>query len=464
MEFVTENKSLFDEYRAEYPLFTYDKYEWVLKDSVLTLSYTYSFSDDDIIKSLIEINLPEQVKEEEIRTHEDYIFRIGLINALSYWKAYCSPNLSISCGVLSDFELSWWKNLWYDGLGEFRYRNGLIDVTKDNWVEITSSNKEELNNLRPHNFEKLDGNLIAFTGGKDSTLVLGMFKETKKEDNEIFVINPLPQAEKIKEILGVISYPQTTVLRTVNNRLIEINNLGALNGHTPFSAIVSFVGVFVASLRNKKYFIVANESSANEVTVSGTNINHQYSKSITFEKSFQEYCNNLWPGGPSYVSILRPITEIGIACMLKKYESVVPYISSCNVVKRTDLWCGKCPKCFFASLLFSAVWDIPFATKTIGTNMFDNVSNMDMLCELTGIAKTKPFECIGTRDESRAILSKIYTSSKAMDEPLLKEFWTLHHDILPKSEKFTEIAKEFHEHLLPENLAAIIINAQKEII
>jgi hypothetical protein len=464
MEFVVKNKALFDKYRVEYPIFKYDKYEWALNGSTLTLSYTYSFSNEDIIESLIEINLPEPIKKEEIEGHEDYIFRIGLINALSYWKAYCSPKLVISCGNLNDFEISWWKNLWYEGLGEFRYRNDLINIKKDDWVEFEQTNQENSDNFKNHNFEKLDGNLIAFTGGKDSTLVLGMFKESEDKNNEIFTINPSPQTEKIKEILEVNLYPQTTVLRTVNKRLIEINNLGALNGHTPFSAVVSFIGIFVASLRNKKYFIVANESSANEVTVLGTDINHQYSKSIIFEKSFQKYCENLWPGGPLYVSILRPFTEIGIACMLKRYESIMPYISSCNTIKRDNLWCGKCPKCFFASLLFSSVWDISYATKIIGTNMFDNISNMEMLFELTGIAETKPFECIGTTEESRAILSKIYTTKEAMDQPLLKEFWNLHKAILPNPQRFSEIANEFHKHLLPEKLVSIIKNSHKVIM
>ena len=462
MEFVTENKELFDKYRAEYPLFSYDKYEWSLNDSTLTLNFTYSFSLSDTIETSLEIKLPGEVSIEDIKSHEDYIFRIGLIDALSYWKAYCSPQVHIACGYLSDFEISWWKNIWHDGLGEFRYRNGLLSVKKEDWVEITYG--ENNYKIISHDFSNLNGNLIAFTGGKDSTLSLGIFKDVGGNNNETFVINPSPHTEKIKEILGVQAYPETVVLRTVHPHLIELNKQGALNGHTPFSAVVSFIGIFVASLRNKKYFIVSNESSASEATVPGTDINHQYSKSLTFENSFQDYCNHIWPKGPLYVSILRSITEIGIACMLKKYEAAMPYISSCNVKLKNGLWCGECPKCFFASMLFSSVWDIEFATKIIGINMFNNLNNMEMLLELTGIAETKPFECIGTTEESRAILSKIYTKNDALDQPLLKKFWELHKEILPNSERFAEIASEFNEHLLPSELESIIKSAHKDII
>lgn len=461
MKFVTPNIDLFNKHREKYPLFTYHKYEWILKGSILTLYFTYSFKGEDQIRTEIKLTLPSEIDEEIIRNHEDYIFRIGLINALSYWKAYCSPKINIICGNLNEFEINWWINLWYEGLGEFRYRNGLLSVLKDDWVNITCDYKNYSNNSSKHNFNNLNGNMIAFTGGKDSTLVLGILKES---DNEIFVINPIKEAEIIKEILGFSNSPQITVFRTVDDSLINMNKEGALNGHTPFSAIISFIGVFVASIRNKKYFIVGNESSANESTVPGTNINHQYSKSIIFEKSFQDYCNIVWPGGPLYTSILRPITEIGIVRMLKKYDKVMPYISSCNVKNRNSLWCGNCPKCFFASLLFSAIWDIPFTEKIIGVNMFNNMSNMDTLCELTGIADTKPFECIGTTDESRAILAKIYSNGGFVDQPLLKEFFHLHKDMLPKPERFTEIANEFNDHLLPFELSDIISKEHKNII
>ncbi len=38
-----------------------------------------------------------------------------------------------------------------------------------------------------------------------------------------------------------------------------------------------------------KYIALSNESSANEATVSGTQINHQYSKSFDFEDDFRTY-------------------------------------------------------------------------------------------------------------------------------------------------------------------------------
>ena len=69
-----------------------------------------------------------------------------------------------------------------------------------------------------------------------------------------------------------------TVKRTIDQNLIKLNNEGYLNGHTPFSAIVAFTSYLVAYITNRSNIILSNEGSANEPTVIGTNINHQYSK------------------------------------------------------------------------------------------------------------------------------------------------------------------------------------------
>ena len=84
MEFVTENKAKFEAFRAQYPLFVYRGYSWTLAGSLLTLSYDYAFSPTDAFTSVITLRLPAAVTEEAVAAHEDFIFRIGLVEALSY--------------------------------------------------------------------------------------------------------------------------------------------------------------------------------------------------------------------------------------------------------------------------------------------------------------------------------------------------------------------------------------------
>lgn len=461
MEFVVDNKQKFEDFRVKYPIFTYDSYSWTKKDTVLVLSFKYKFSTEDVIETSIEINLPKEVSDEILKNNEDYIFRIGLINALSYWKSYCSPSFKINCGNLSEDELYWWQDIFYDGMGEFRYRNNLLNVSKNDWVKfIFSTNKKEKN---IHNFN-LIGNLIAFTGGKDSSLTLGIINENTNSENEIFSINPPANFEKIRSFFNFDKYSETIINRKVHEHLLILNKEGALNGHTPFSAVVALIGVFVASLNNRKYVIVSNEGSADEVTVLGTEINHQYSKSFIFEKNFRNYCNLVWPNGPEYFSILRPFTEIGIISLLKKYEDIIPFISSCNIKKRDTLWCGKCAKCFFSFLMFSAVRDTIFAKKVLGINMFEDIENIGMLNELTGFALTKPFECVGTSEESMSAISVILSKEKnAKDEPVLKIFLEKNKDKLSDPKNFNLIACEFKTHLLPEEFLNIIKKFRKDI-
>lgn len=459
MEFVVENKVKFDEYRAKYPDFSYLDYSWAREGAMLSMSFTYALSLTDIVTTTLSLTLPEAVTDETIRENEDFIFRIGLIEALSYWKVYCSPTIKIMCGSLTEAEVSWWSDTWFDGMGEFRYRNGLLDVKKESWVTFSFDPNKIFPEKKSHDFSKLNGNLIAFTGGKDSTLALGLLRDVEGNTNETFFVSALaPMRAKIKEALGVTNYPETLVERHMNERLISLNKEGALNGHTPFSIVVALLGVFTASLRNKKYFIVANESSAEEPTVPGTDINHQYSKSLHFEKRFQSYCMMLWPDGPQYFSILRPLSEIGISILLKKFENAMPFVSSCNIKEKTGAWCGTCAKCLFAFILFAAAWDVPFAEKMFGINMLHNAELLTMLEELTGNAETRPFECVGTTQEALALIAEIVSKSReAAEMPLLKAFIEKYPDgELPES-VYKIVACEFHEHAITDPVAEEII-------
>ncbi len=463
MEFVTENKAKFEAFRAKYPEFVYRGYSWRLEEKALVLTFDYDLAPGDTVTTSLSMRLPAAVSEESVLAHEDLIFRIGLIEGLSYWKAYCSPVVRVLCGALSEPETAWWKETWFDGMGEFRYRNGLLDVARETWVNFIFEGRP-IETVRDQGL--LEGNLIAFTGGKDSTLALGLLRDSLLGPNETFFVSaPAPTRDAIKEVLEVEDYPETTVSRTMHPRLLALNAEGALNGHTPFSIVVAFLGLLAASLRGRAYFIVANEASADQPTVPGTDINHQYSKSLHFEKRFQAYAGGFWPNGPKYFSILRPFSEIGIAALLKRYEDTLSYVSSCNAKDKPGLWCGDCAKCLFAFLLFSAEWNIFFAEGIFGRNMLEKEEHLTMLEELTGAAETRPFECVGTTQESLAIVSWILAKlPDAKDMPLLKAYLGKHGDLILEPSMYKMIACEFHEHAIPdESFVELLKSAQDEV-
>ncbi|MDR2686793.1 MAG: hypothetical protein LBB75_03505, partial [Oscillospiraceae bacterium] len=70
----------------------------------------------------------------------DLVFALGLVELASYWKCACPPVVKIHCGALDAKEIGWWKRLWYRGLGEFFYRNG-IGAGMDSFVSIECDEK-----------------------------------------------------------------------------------------------------------------------------------------------------------------------------------------------------------------------------------------------------------------------------------------------------------------------------------
>ena len=83
------------------------------------------------------------------------------------------------------------------------------------------------------------------------------------------------------------------IRRNLDPLLLDMNGKGFLNGHTPFSALLAFYTLLAAAVTGKKYIALSNETSANEPTIPGTDMNHQYSKSYEFETGFRKYVKEL---------------------------------------------------------------------------------------------------------------------------------------------------------------------------
>ena len=133
--------------------------------------------------------------------------------------------------------------------------------------------------------------------------------------------------------------------------MLELNRQGYLNGHTPFSALVAFSGIIAARMHGLSMVALSNESSANESTVQGSTVNHQYSKSFKFEEDFHYYQNTYLRGSAYYFSLLRPLSEFQIARYFAGQKQYHGIFRSCNAGSRTDSWCGHCPKCLFVYLI-----------------------------------------------------------------------------------------------------------------
>src|ERR1700691_3349903 len=71
-------------------------------------------------------------------TAKRLIRALAIVEAFSYWKAYCSPVIDVASPAADPDETAWWESFWPKAMGEFFYRNG-IDYTAPGFLRITAS-------------------------------------------------------------------------------------------------------------------------------------------------------------------------------------------------------------------------------------------------------------------------------------------------------------------------------------
>jgi hypothetical protein len=201
--------------------------------------------------------------------------------------------------------------------------------------------------------------------------------------------------------------------------LLELNKQDFLNGHTPFSALLAFQCLLASALTGYRHIALSNESSANESTVEDTQINHQYSKSVAFEIDFRNYVTKYVSPDFNYFSFLRPLNELQIGRLFSQFPEYFDIFKSCNVGSKTDIWCGKCPKCLFAYIILSPFISHNRMEQIFGKDLFADASLWDYLKQLTGIDEVKPFECVGTVDEVNHALRMILSDHEDEKLPVL---------------------------------------------
>lgn len=401
---MMSNQTKYDTFRETYPEFVYDSYKYDVQPDGLHIVFSFhigdniNFSPEAFIPSrpFLHFDQPRNILD-------TIVFNIGMIELISYWKCLCPPQVTIACGSLTPTQIEFWKKIYFNGLGEFFYING-IHTTTDDFMNIVAPCKPKESLPPAPSF--FGGVLVPIGGGKDSVVTLEMMKELHTDNVPIpLIMNPRGATIGCIEAAGYTLDDVLVIRRTIHPRLLQLNSEGCLNGHTPFSAMLAFYTLLAAQLSGANNIALSNESSANESTVVGTSVNHQYSKSLEFENDFRQYVALNIPSAPNYYSFLRPLSELQIAMLFSQHEKYFDVFRSCNAGSKQDIWCGKCAKCLFAYIILS-----PFIAPTrlnaiFGKNMLDDMDMKQYFDELTGSAETKPFECVGTISEVHSALS-----------------------------------------------------------
>ena len=410
--------------REQYPRFAYRGYEIEENDSCLKI--TYRFETLGLSEFAPVWVFPKTEGDcrrwSEDRLMQDMIFSLGMVELVSYWKIACPPIVTVEAGWLNQDQIDWWKDLYFNGLGEFFYVNGIKEADPNHFMDIqcagqlkapcTDQYKERHEECGVETVGKGNGVLVPIGGGKDSAVTLELLRLAGKPVCA-YIINPRGATIHTTEVAGLDAAHVISAKRTLDSNMLELNCQGYLNGHTPFSALVAFSGIIAARMHGLTMVALSNESSANESTVQGSTVNHQYSKSFKFEEDFHYYQTTYLKGSAYYFSMLRPLSEFQIARFFAGQKQYHGIFRSCNAGSKTDSWCGHCPKCLFVYLILSPFLKPQEVRDIFGRNMLDDWDMKETLDQLIGIEEEKPFECVGSRDE---INTAIVLTIKGLEE------------------------------------------------
>ncbi len=389
----------YEELRRKYPVFRYDSFEFEKTLTRAIVRFKFSVPPDIAFAPEVVFEpVPEGWHSVPEKFLKNAIFHLGLIELFSYWKATASPVIEVHAGGLILEQTRFWQDLLLNGMGEFFFRND-IDFTSPDFVKIVSTGTRL---TIPHLGALPQRSLLTIGGGRDSALAGGLLRDSGQAFT-CMMLNPSDAAQKVAARLT--NAPPVVVKRTICPELLDLNRRGFLNGHTPFSAYLGFLGVACTLLYGYSNVIVANERSSDEGNVSyrGKDVNHQYSKSLRFETLFDQYLRKYLITSARYFSLVRPLYELQIGKLFSQFPEFFDLFKSCNR-NRSASWCGKCPKCLSVFITMYSFVPRETLTRIFGADLFHSQELIPVLRELTGF-ETKPFECVGTTQEIIAGLS-----------------------------------------------------------
>lgn len=437
----------YEDLKEKYPQFIYRGFEIDDIDDELVIRFDFETVGLTTFHPVTRIN-KRDIKNDNLSKEflHELVFHIGLIEMISYYKATVSKEIIIEAGYLNDKQIQFIRKLIYNGLGEFFYLNG-IRVYED-FVSIKAIGSKRVYDNGNY---KGSGNLILVGGGKDSNVSLRLLKGLQ---NDVMVQNLKDVTRQSALISGIKEEGIINIKRTIDPEIIKLNKEGFLNGHTPFSSLLAFQSYLVAYLRGSKYIVLSNEESANEATVEGTNINHQYSKTYEFEKDFQDYANEFLPIDIKYFSFLRPISEYQIALLFSHYSEFHKVFRSCNLGSKKNPWhwCCDCSKCLFVYTVLAPFIKKDKLIEIFGQDLFNKES---LLNEFKGIIAEdgiKPFECVGSASEARYAISKVIDKYEG-ELPFLLAYYKNNHEL-----DLTSDFENFYntKHSLPKEFEDIL--------
>jgi hypothetical protein len=331
----------------------------------------------------------------------------------SYYKAFAPPVVSIESGLLTVAEHRLVSDLYDKGLREFAFTNHLpVPLGVD--VKVHTAPGAPVPFVDGHAGGPGGGIAVPIGGGKDSIVVLEALRHLDGfPDPVVVAVNPAPAARRIA---GESGLDLVSIKRSLDPKLFELNAAGAMNGHIPVTAIVSLAVVAAGYAHGYSATVMALESSADEPTrrIGTTDVNHQWSKSSEFEYGLREVFAEI-SGDIRFGSALRDLSELEIAGCFARMTDYHHIFRSCNrafsLEGGVDGWCNDCPKCRFVFLMLATSLDSGDLIGIFGADLFNSPGQIQGFRDLLDTDR-KPFECVGTLDESISAFDEVIRSGR----------------------------------------------------
>lgn len=368
------------------------------------IDFNYKYKD---LKFTEKIFLPEQIPGSVNPVLLNKVLEsLHLMLGISYFKMYCPKKILIPYS-LTEEQARFWNTVYTKGLGEFFYKNKIDfqELINFPYIDKPAIQLDQLDEAKKNRF------LVGIGGGKDSIVAIELLKKEKKQITGLILETG---SSLIQQNVAKISETDFLIVqRRLDEKLFQLSE-NVYNGHVPFSSIFAFTALLVSVIYNYSSIITANEKSSSfgNINYLGSEINHQWSKSEEFENLFRDYVRKFITPGVDYFSILRDYSELEIAEMFVHYKKYFSVFSSCNqnykIKEKADKrWCSKCPKCAFVFIILAACLTKKEVIEIFGKNLLDDVNLIPLFIDLIGKGKMKPFECVGTFEESQQAMKMI---------------------------------------------------------
>lgn len=426
--------------------FYFHKFEFNTK--TLEAKFHYSFDKDIFFDEIIFFD----AKNFKIRWKLDFeiinniLFHIHIALWISYYKSFPTSELVVESWELDKTQINFWKKFYINWLWEYLFKNKIKPEHLFNFINASDKNYKKIE------FDVSNKSLVALWWWKDSIVSMELLSNAWIEyDLCVFWKNDL-----LKQNVADKAWKKILLInRQISKKLFELNDLWYYNWHVPITWIIAFIFELVAYLYDYKYNILSNEKSANfwNTVWEWVKINHQYSKSLEFEKDFSKYVNSYISSQTKYFSLLRWFYEVLIAKefvnLWKKYFSV---FSSCNsnfqIINQREtsnnIWCNKCPKCLFVFTILRPYLNKNEVNEIFWEDLFERKELEKLFKELLWINGIKPLECVWEAEE---VIYSMYLAKK--------RYW---------EKKIPYILEIFQKELLVKMDDDVLINIEKKLV